>query len=162
MIKRFGPIISEPHDITFIPSMATLFFEQLQRYFPLHKLLLVDFDFLPDAMQGKNGPVVQGKVRSSINTFFCSQKPFFDVADKYISYSSYCDVEKGSCDIFFPTNFPALKHLYCNISTRPFNTVQLVKHSNFLQIHGNISKTVTKSGFNPLLEDYTNMIFFLS
>jgi len=136
----------DPENPKFIPTMSVLFFEQLEKYFPQHKLILADFDYLPDTMPGENGPVVQGKSRSN----------------EHISYHSYCNVEKGNCDIFFPTNFEALKHLYCHITNRRTDSVKLLKHANFLQSYADLYKTTTLSGFNPLLEDFTNMSFILS
>ena len=52
--------LSEPE---YIPTRLMHFFDILQRYFPGHRLLLSDFHFLPDAVEGINAPVVQPRYR---------------------------------------------------------------------------------------------------
>jgi hypothetical protein len=43
----------------FIPTMQMEFLSVLKEKFPKHRLVLSDFDVLPDAVEGKFGPVVQ-------------------------------------------------------------------------------------------------------
>jgi hypothetical protein len=47
----------------YVPTTALQFMETLLRHFPRHALLLTDFDRLPEAMPGINGPVVRAIVR---------------------------------------------------------------------------------------------------
>jgi hypothetical protein len=51
-----GELLSEPE---YIPTRLMQFFDVLYNYFPGHKLLASDFHFLPMAVRGLNGPVVQ-------------------------------------------------------------------------------------------------------
>lgn len=54
------PLLTERE---YIPTRLMQFFDILQKYFPLHRLLLSDFHTLPDAVAGVNGPVVQTRYR---------------------------------------------------------------------------------------------------
>lgn len=78
----FAPNLTKPD---FVPSKAVLFLERLRAKLPSHRLLVADFSELPDAVQGRNGPVVQTRVRTEMvpcETFL---------------------VKQGYFDIFFPT-----------------------------------------------------------
>ena len=46
-------------DPEFIPTRLMQFFDVLEKYFPAHRLLTSDFDFLPQSVKGMNAPVVQ-------------------------------------------------------------------------------------------------------
>jgi hypothetical protein len=52
----FSANLSDPE---FIPTRLMQFFDVLEKYFPAHRLLTSDFDSLPQAVKGLNGPVVQ-------------------------------------------------------------------------------------------------------
>ena len=85
----FAPNLSRPD---FIPTKAVLFLEHLRRRLPNHRLLVADFSQLPEAVQGRNGPVVQTRYGGSMvpcETFL---------------------VKQGYFDIFFPTG------MLCTIS----------------------------------------------
>ena len=78
----FAPNLSKPD---FVPSKAVLFLERLRTQLPQHRLLVADFDTLPDTVPGRNGPVVQTRVKHEMipcETFL---------------------VKQGYFDIFFPT-----------------------------------------------------------
>lgn len=77
-----APNLSKPD---FIPTKALIFMEQLRARLPNHRLLVADFAELPDAVDGRNGPVVQTRYGASMipcETFL---------------------VKQGYFDIFFPT-----------------------------------------------------------
>jgi hypothetical protein len=79
----FAPNLSKPE---FIPTKQMLFLERLREQLPFHKLLVSDFDSLPDAVEGLDGPVVQTRYGGSMvpcETFL---------------------VKQGYFDIFFPTS----------------------------------------------------------
>lgn len=79
----FAPNLSAPD---FLPTKAVLFAEKLREKLPGHRLLMADFDELPDAVEGRNGPVVQTRYGNSMipcETFL---------------------VKQGYFDIFFPTS----------------------------------------------------------
>ena len=82
----FAPNLSKPD---FVPSKAVLFLERLRTQLPQHRLMVADFDSLPDTVPGRNGPVVQTRVRHEMvpcETFL---------------------VKQGYFDIFFPTGKPS-------------------------------------------------------
>jgi hypothetical protein len=78
----FAPNLSPPE---FIPTKQMMFLEKLRETLPFHRLLVSDFDALPDAVPGRNGPVVQTRYNGEMvpcETFL---------------------VKPGYFDIFFPT-----------------------------------------------------------
>lgn len=77
-----APNLSEPD---FVPTKAISFLERLRTRLPQHRLLVADFDQLPDAVPGRTGPVVQTRIGGAMvpcETFL---------------------VKQGLFDIFFPT-----------------------------------------------------------
>ena len=53
-------------DAEYIPTRLMQFFDKLNEYFPLHRLLTSDFHALPDAVKGYNAPVVQTRYRRTV------------------------------------------------------------------------------------------------
>lgn len=78
----FAPNLSGPD---WIPTKATHFLERLRDRLPNHRLMVADFDSLPEAVDGRNGPVVQTRYGGSM------------VPCETIL------VKQGYFDIFFPT-----------------------------------------------------------
>ncbi|WWC58510.1 uncharacterized protein I303_101053 [Kwoniella dejecticola CBS 10117] len=94
----FSPNLTQPD---FLPTKAILFLETLRKLLPNHRLLISDFDVLPDAVEGRNGPVVQTRYGGSMipcETFL---------------------VKQGYFDIFFPTDFELLRDVYSIIMNSP-------------------------------------------
>ncbi|WVQ97160.1 hypothetical protein IAU59_004270 [Kwoniella sp. CBS 9459] len=94
----FAPNLSPPD---FIPTKSILFLERLREILPGHRLMVADFDALPDAVEGRNGPVVQTRYGGSMipcETFL---------------------VKQGYFDIFFPTDFTLLRDIYSVIMNSP-------------------------------------------
>jgi hypothetical protein len=56
----FTPNLTDPE---FIPTRLMQFFEKLNDYFPLHRLLTSDFHTLPETIKGYNAPVVQTRYK---------------------------------------------------------------------------------------------------
>ena len=89
----FAPNLSPPE---FLPTKQMVFLERLRDRLPGHRLLVSDFDALPDAVEGKNGPVVQTRYGGDMvpcETFL---------------------VKQGYFDIFFPTGErrPRLRYVF--------------------------------------------------
>lgn len=105
----FAPNLSKPD---FIPSKAVLFLERLRAKLPSHRLLVADFSSLPDTVTGRNGPVVQTRVRQEMvpcETFL---------------------VKQGYFDIFFPTGqFPDT--VSCHKLTSRLSTPQRYLFSHY-------------------------------
>ena len=87
----FAPNLTRPE---YIPTRLMQFFDILSNYFPHHRLVLADFNALPDAAPGINGPIVQTRFeRRNIVV----PTPF---------------VHQGYFDIFFPTDFGLMEDMY--------------------------------------------------
>jgi hypothetical protein len=143
---------------TYLPTMQLLFLEKIIKNFPNHKLILSDFDYLPTMRKFEKGnfinfinlgvlnqPNVQNKILSK-----------FDNKSVSVSYQSILTPAKGSCDIFFPTNFDHMSHLYTKLSNKSVNTE---KSSQFMSRYSKIKDVELKNGYNPLLKDYINTSF---
>ncbi|KAL7423809.1 hypothetical protein Q5752_001393 [Cryptotrichosporon argae] len=85
----------------FVPTKQVAFLERLRDRLPNHRLLVADFDSLPDAVEGRNGPVVQTRYGGSM------------VPCETIL------VKQGLFDIFFPTDFELLRDTYALIMNSP-------------------------------------------
>jgi SAM-dependent MidA family methyltransferase len=121
---------------TFLPTMSLRLMQVLATHFPQHRPILADFHSLPTPVTGDCAPVVQ-----------------FKQHNRTVQMPTYL-VEEGRCDIFFPTNFTLLQQMYaelCGMQTR------VMSQSDFLQLHAPVERAATRSGWNPLLEDYSNM-----
>ena len=129
-----------PWSSEFIPTMPIQFFKVLAKYFPSHQLLLADFDSLPDCISGHGAPVVQTRYQGET-----------------VACSTYL-LERGLFDIFFPFNFITLGKIYEHICERP---TQVIKHVQFGRSCMDVTKTRTRSGYNPLEEDFTNVSYLI-
>ncbi|GAA5930269.1 type II protein arginine methyltransferase [Sporobolomyces koalae] len=87
----FAPNLSKPE---FIPTRQLQLLEVLRDKFPNHRVLMSDFDKLPDAVEGVNAPVVQTRYQGET-----------------VPCTTYL-VQPGFFDIFFPTDFEALREMY--------------------------------------------------
>jgi hypothetical protein len=151
--------------VYYIPTMQLLMLQTICSNFPKHDLILADFDYLPRhdlIMYTENAihnpPIVQRKFeKKTVSRVYNNDAP-----KEYISscFSTYL-VPKGTCDIFFATDFKELQRVYaqCTHNTRQGSTV--MKMSQFAEKFSlDISDTQTKSGYNPALSDYSNFAFF--
>lgn len=97
----FAPNLSEPD---FVPTKQMLFLEKLKDQLPNHRLLISDFDSLPETVEGRMGPVVQTRY-----------------GDSMVPCETFL-VKQGYFDIFFPTDFEVLKEMYTFIMTSKTRT----------------------------------------
>jgi hypothetical protein len=145
LLERYSPIeYINPWSCEYIPTDAFRLLKGLVKAFPNHRALLSDFDKLPDTVEGHCGPVVQTRFRGV--TVPCSSVL----------------LERGLFDIFFPTNFPRLSQIHQELikSQRKFS---IEKHSNFIKKWSDpkdIQETTTKSGYNPMIQDFENVSFY--
>ncbi|KAF3920841.1 hypothetical protein ABW21_db0201790 [Orbilia brochopaga] len=119
----------------FIPTKAMEFLELLNKRFPHHRLLMSDFNHLPDAIEGINAPVVQTRYRRET------------IAVKHLF------VHQGYFDILFPTDFTELSKMYELLSGK-FARVET--HEKFMRSWAELAHTTTRSKENPLLTWYKN------
>ncbi|KAI1320726.1 hypothetical protein EDD11_010260 [Mortierella claussenii] len=140
----FAPNMTGPE---FIPTKLLLLLETLKQYFPNHRLVLSDFFTLPEAIKGTDAPVVQTRYSGTM-----------------VPCSTYM-VMPGMFDIFFPTNFELLKDMYqqvCRPSLGMEKSVKVQTQREFLERYGDLERTRTYSGENPMLMYYENNKMFLS
>lgn len=147
----------------FIPSGSFQFMKILLSKFPNHCFVMSDFDYLPPTVSGFNGPVVQTRYKG-----------------KTVGSSTYL-LQKGLCDIFFPTDFNLLAEMYkllhlkamshrasilyseCTISDKDgcgFD-ISVLKHRDFCLEFADHKLTQTISGYNPMLDDFSNVSFLI-
>ncbi|GAA6022723.1 hypothetical protein JCM10207_008078 [Rhodosporidiobolus poonsookiae] len=176
----FAPNLSQPE---FIPTRQLQLLEILRDKFPRHRVVMSDFDELPDAVHGVNGPVVQTRYQGET-----------------VPCTTYL-VQPGFFDIFFPTDFRTMAELYALVMSRPSPSpssapdsaalpssanrpspslapdffsprsgknssqkreLEVVDHAAFLEKWAEVEQTRTGDGTNPLLDSYANAKFVLS
>ncbi len=93
---------------------------------------------------------------------------------QHVDHPSYT-VNKGGADVFFPVDFPLLRDLYRYLAQRDDRTssgggggegggyrTRVVKSGRFLYEYGEWKEAETRSGYNPLIEDFRNTCVFLA
>jgi hypothetical protein len=167
LIMRFTGVGEQ---IYFLPTVQLLMIETICSQFPKHHVILADFDYLPQediilytiGNAIYNQPIVQKKFEKSLK--LANDTEGFN--EEYLSgsFSTYL-VPKGSCDIFFPTNFPDLQLVYACTRKDVHTGSTVMKMSQFLTRYlpsEQLALMQTKSGFNPALSDYSNFSFLVS
>ncbi|KAJ3154653.1 hypothetical protein HDU89_007892 [Geranomyces variabilis] len=137
----FAPNLTGPE---FLPTMCLKLFDQLNAHFPKHRIILSDFDKLPDAVPGINAPVVQTRYQGTM-----------------IPCSTYL-VQPGWFDIFFPTDFELMRDMYNLTCGADGQKGKVLTQQEFLIANANLEGTRTKSGENPMLSFYQNFKFLVS
>jgi len=139
----------------FVPTGALQFLRAVQQIAP-DRLILADFHSLPDTIDQvsrsgsrvPNAPVVQRRSPSG--------------GSGSVACSTYL-VPMGHYDIFFPTDFGWLQRVH---NARPHQLApQVLNQPDFLRRFLSPQDLLlgqTRSGFNPLLEDYLNVSFFMT
>lgn len=146
VLERFSPVAYvNPWSCEFIPTASLKLLKSLTRLFPKHQVLFSDFDELPDTVMGHGGPVVQTRFRGQ--TVPCSTVL----------------LKPGLFDIFFPTNFERLSQLHHKLRRSNATESAIIKHAEFLKKWSDpldLKRTTTKSGYNPMLQDFENVSFY--
>lgn len=140
-----------------LPTGCLKLLEVLHGVLPKMSLIASDFSYLPDVrIPGERAPLVSTKKDGNS-----------------LDYGSYLDA-KGDADIFFPTDFWLLENIdhYCSgwFKMHQDNSSKQGKKrrtitldtSSFMEEFGLPSKTRTKDGYNPLLDDFKNTKVYLS
>lgn len=136
-----------PYASEFIATTSLQFYQKLLKFFPKHSLIISDFDDIPqnERLPGWNAPRIQTRCQGHV-----------------VLPSTYM-VKRGLCDIFFQTDFQLAKGVYALSQGKSINDVQVLKHNEFITQYGvDIEHCCTKSGYNPLVEDFSNASFLLS
>ncbi|DAZ92553.1 TPA: hypothetical protein N0F65_012783 [Lagenidium giganteum] len=155
-------------DAAFVPTGAMQLLNTLQASFPSHHLIAADFDALPAPNLDKKSTIKAlhhplSTTATSSGSLCAGNAPL--VASKTTGVTQDHDtylVQGGIADIFFATDFARLKKAYCEKLGRASGEVSVVKSSTFLQEFADITKTKTLTGYNPLVQDYSNTSFILS
>ncbi|PRQ38567.1 putative protein arginine methyltransferase NDUFAF7 [Rosa chinensis] len=142
---------------SWLPTGCLKLLEVLHGALPKMSLIASDFSYLPDVrILGERAPLVSTKKDGSSS-----------------DYGSYLDA-KGDADIFFPTEFWLLERIdhYCSgwMKLQKDNSSKegkkrrtiILDTSSFMEEFGLPSRTRTKDGYNPLLDDFKNTKFYLS
>ncbi|RWW27058.1 hypothetical protein GW17_00008529, partial [Ensete ventricosum] len=143
---------------SWIPTGCLHLLEVLHSALPKMSLIVSDFSYLPEvSIPGARAPLVSTKKDG-----------------RTTDHGNYLDA-KGDADIFFPTNFWLLERIdhYCSgwsneqktssslKSVRKRRTI-ILDTAAFMDEFGLPSKTRTRDGYNPLLDDFKNTKFYLS
>lgn len=168
----FAPNLTRPE---FVPTRQLELLEILRDKFPNHRLLMSDFETLPDAIEGVNAPVVQTRY-----------------AGETVPCTTYL-VQPGFFDIFFPTDFHTMAEMYSLVmasdrggglgddvgyfsSRSPLRgstgtdaadtsaggrrrALEVIDHADFLDEWAEIDMTRTQDGTNPMVDSYQNAKF---
>lgn len=144
----------------FVASGALQLLDTLFAFFPRHQLILADFDKLPapnlSFWRLWKSSQVQGRLQG------CANAPLVSGEDQ--DYPSYLD-NPGKVDIFFQTDFPRLGEVYESLGREKGveqAEAQVMRSKDFLKEYGEYHRTQTRTGYNPMLEDYHNTCFFLA
>lgn len=141
LLERIAPpgTYTNPWSTEFIPTGAFSILQRLRRQFPRHSLLASDFYKLPDTIPGHNGPVVQTRFRN-----------------QSVPCSTFM-LARGLFDIFFPVNFDLIGKLHGAKERKIWSHQQFIRQFASPQA---ITATSTKSGYNPMLQDFENVQFY--
>lgn len=134
-LKQALPFAPNLTQAEYIPTRLMQFFDQLNQWFPAHRLMLSDFTKLPSAVPGINAPVVQTRYQRrnvAVTT------PF---------------VHQGYFDIFFPTDFSLMEDVYRALTGK---LTKVLTHRSFLEGWADLRATTTRNGENPMLTWYEN------
>ncbi|KAL8172289.1 hypothetical protein V2J09_024093 [Rumex salicifolius] len=140
-----------------LPTGCLKLMDSLHSAIPKMSLIASDFSFLPDVrLSGERAPLVSSKKGGSSS-----------------DYDSYLEA-KGDADIFFPTDFWLLEQIdhYCagwlkthkeeKSKKGKKRRAMTIDTSVFMEEFGLPSKTRTKDGYNPLLDDFKNTKVYIS
>ncbi|CAL1388928.1 unnamed protein product [Linum trigynum] len=139
-----------------LPTGSLKLLEVLHEALPMMSLIASDYSYLPDVtIPGVRAPLVSTKKDGQSS-----------------DYKSYLDA-KGDADIFFPTDFWLLERMdhYCsklkvgrNKSSKEVKKRRtlVLDTAAFMEEFALHTKTRTKDGYNPLLEDFSNTKFYIS
>ncbi|GBG30023.1 Protein arginine methyltransferase NDUFAF7-like, mitochondrial [Hondaea fermentalgiana] len=144
----------------FVPTGALQMIDTLAQKFPQHEVLAADFNMLPPpeistwTMHSRRGE--PGSVFGVRNAPLVASK---NDKGNTVDHSTYL-VPLGTADIFFQTDFLALQAAYKSVVGANAHA-EMRTQSSFLREFADFAYTETRSGYNPMLEDYHNMDFFI-
>lgn len=132
----------------FIPTGSLQLLESLKLAVPNHVLVAADFDHLPWPSQ------VSGQRDTALNA------PIVSSMGGKVDHGSYLE-NFGNADIFFATDFRWLASAYSEVMG-PSASATVMSSDVFLSRNVNPRRTQTRTGYNPMLEDYRNTAFLIA
>jgi hypothetical protein len=154
-IASILPRLFQPPTAWFVPTGALKMLRSVVQAFPNHRLIVADFDYLPPPQRSSHSFLADGSLDAVNSPLVSGSIPGTNETVDHFTYLT----NPGSSDIFFPVDFATLKEMYRLVCNRK---AQVMKSSAFLHSHADLQQTRTRSGYNPLLEDFTNTSFLLS
>ena len=164
----------------YIPTGALRMLRELRRALPAYRLIAADFSALPPAevpvdgqaaerivsayLPAANAPIVAGRRGDGTQAQ---------------DFPTYLSAPAGAADILFPTDFVLLGRVAAGLAAkgRPANGLAaspgarglqrpaVVHAAEFLRQHAaaeDLAATTTRTGFNPMIEDWPNVRFLLT
>ncbi|CAM9748321.1 unnamed protein product, partial [Chrysoparadoxa australica] len=155
-----GTPLAREHSATFVPTGQLQLVEVLKNSFPAHRAMMFDFDSLPPpAPLHPSDPLdpslaVDLPLPAALEPLTSSRDRHAHLAKDLPSYL----VQPGTADIFFPIDFINLQALYNGIcrSEPHASKAKLLKQGAFMSMHAPLMQTKTRTGYNPLVEDFEN------
>lgn len=146
--------------VHFLPTACLEMLEAMHQALPAHTLIAQDFDTLPDIkIAGKNAPLV---VKTHIHQLRDGQDAG-DLPDEDLDTFLLKEEEMGQCDVLFPTDFDWLSTLFQS-TAESHGRRCVARHAmarEFLESFGDVYATSTRSGYNPMLEEFPNTRIFI-
>lgn len=135
--------------------------------------------------------LVDGEWFTSFSPTRCAHgAPRTCIAGKTVDHATYMSAAAGTADILFATDFDALACMVADVAAAARSSLphasgaqarspsasdlngkhhsagitkpRVLRSADFLQLFADVSRTRTLTGYNPLLEDYTNTRILLS
>lgn len=130
----------------YLPTSLYKIVGKLKEQLPNSEFVMSDFSSLPsisptDGVLEINRPIVSRKLARS---------------EECQDYQSVLEPEFGSVDIFFPSDFDLVRKILERFSDSPY---QIINPASFFEKYAEPSWAQTKSGFNPMKEDFANTRF---
>lgn len=144
-LGQVSPSGSGSGQTVWLPTSCLQLLQRICAARPNHVIIAADFDELPDvSVPGQGGPLVASTMNGQT-----------------LDHPSYL-VPQGTADIFFPTDFQLLQSLH-QLANQGRGSIQgqVMKTKAFMKQHADLTTTLTKSGYNPLLEDFSNTSFYI-
>eukprot|EP00658_Telonema_sp_P-2_P073856 TRINITY_DN6299_c0_g1_i3.p1 TRINITY_DN6299_c0_g1~~TRINITY_DN6299_c0_g1_i3.p1 ORF type:complete len:333 (+),score=57.31 TRINITY_DN6299_c0_g1_i3:164-1162(+) len=143
--------MNNPYRQAYLPTASMMMIEVLAEFFPRHHALFADWSDFTENINGINGPIIQTKKRIGKDMYIrrCSAK---------------FNENLGMMDVCFPTDFQHFKKVYLRLFGNKSKEVSIMTHPDFWATFGGDKTAIytTKSGYNPLVQDFKNFKVFSS
>lgn len=130
----------------YLPTSLYKIVSKLKEQLPNSEFVMSDFSSLPslspiDGILEINRPIISRKLARS---------------EECKDYNTVLEPEFGSVDIFFPSDFDLVKKILEKFSSTEY---QVMNPKAFFELFAELTWAQTRSGFNPMKEDFANTRF---